>query len=95
MKQTGSIIAIIVLLIVAYFLFFQGDTWLGHYYPDRTDLTKSIRSPEFTSLEECRAWVENQVPIYNLTREGYDYECGKNCRFEKDYGIYVCAETLR
>ena len=95
MKQAGSIIVIVVLVIAAYFLFFTEDSWTGHYYPDKNDLTKSIQSPEFTSIEECRAWVENQVPIYNPAGHGYDYECGRNCRFDKDYGLYVCEETLR
>jgi len=87
---------IVVILIVAGIWFFWGgkETWLGFYYPDENNLTNHIQSPELKSLEECRAWVDFQVPIHNPSGSGYDYECGRKCKFDKDYGLYVCKETL-
>ena len=93
-KSTGSIILIITIFVGAYFLFFNNETWLGFYYPDENNLANHIQSSELKSLEECRAWVNSQVPIHNPSGSGYDYECGKNCKFDKDYELYVCKETL-
>jgi len=93
-KTTTSIILITIVLLGAYFLFFNNKTWFGFYYPDENNLTNHIQSPELKSLEECRAWVDSQVPIHNPSGSGYDYECGKDCKFDKDYGLYVCKETL-
>lgn len=86
---------LIIVLLVLYFCFFKKETWVGFYYPDVSDLTKSIQSPTFKSLDECRVWVNSQVHLYNPSGEGYDYECGKNCRFDKDYQVYICKETIR
>tara|TARA_Y100000310_G_scaffold336457_1_gene421045 strand:+ start:3375 stop:3668 length:294 start_codon:yes stop_codon:yes gene_type:complete len=93
-KTTTSIILIVVVLLGAYFLFFNNETWLGFYYPDEDNLTNHTQSPELKSLEECHVWVNSQVQIHDPSGSGYDYECGKNCKFDKDYGLYVCKETL-
>ena len=93
-KATSSIVSIVVIVIAVYFIFFNNGSWLGSYYPDENDLSEYIQSPELDSLEDCRVWVSNQVPIYNPSGYGYDYECGKNCKFNKDYGVHVCKETL-
>jgi len=93
-KSTTSIILIIAILVGVYFLFFNNEIWLGFYYPNENNLTEHIQSAELKSLEECRVWVDTQVPIHNPSGVGYDYECGKNCKFDKGYGLYVCKETL-
>jgi len=94
-KRNISLIAVMVLILVdGYFLFFNNETWIGFYYPNENNLTKHIQSPELGSLEECRAWVNSQVPIYNPSGYGYDYECDENCKLDKNYGLYVCKETL-
>ncbi len=86
---------LVIILIAGYFLFFNKETWMGFYYANKDDLTKHIQSPELESIEECRGWVNRQVYIYNPADHMYDYECGKNCKFDKDYGLYVCKETIR
>jgi hypothetical protein len=93
-NKTVSFLIIILIFVGAYFLFFKSETWLGFYYPDGNNLTNHIQSPELKSLEECRTWVDSQVPIHNPSGSGYDYECGKNCKLDKNYGLYVCKETL-
>lgn len=93
-KSATSIVLIIIVLVGVYWFFFNNETWLGFYYPDENNLTKYIQSSELKSLEECRAWVDSQIPIHNPSGSGYDYECGKNCRFDKNYRLYVCKETL-
>jgi len=90
-----KILLIIVIFATIYFLFFNKETWEGFYYPDEADLTKHIQSPKFKTIDECRSWVNSQVFIYNPSGEGFDYECGKNCRFNKDYQLYICKETIR
>ena len=85
----------ILIFAVAYFLFSNNKTWIGFYYPDENNLTEHIQSSDLKSLEECRAWVNSQVPIHNPSGSGYDYECGKNCNFDKGYGLYICKKTLK
>ncbi len=92
-----EIFKIIVVFIIIYFAFsfiFQKDVWIGFYYPDETDLTQNTQSPELKSLDECRNWVNSQVYLFNPSGYGYDYECGKNCKFDKNYQLYICEETL-
>ncbi|MFA7654334.1 MAG: hypothetical protein WCX97_04885 [Candidatus Magasanikbacteria bacterium] len=73
----------------------KGERWQGYYYPNEDNLAYNLQSPEFKSLEECRFWVNSQVAIYNPAGYGYDYECGKNCKFNKDFEAYVCKETIK
>jgi hypothetical protein len=77
-----------------FFFFRQADTWKGFYYPNKEDLTADIQSPIFDTLDQCREWVNTQVYKHN-PNGGYDYECGKNCRFKSEYGVEVCKETVR
>lgn len=92
--NVSSIIIVVLLLIGIYLIFFNNETWIGFYYPDEDNLTRHIQSPELNSLKECRAWMDSQILIYNPSGYGYDYECGKNCKFNKNYGLYICKETL-
>ena len=75
--------------------------WVGHVYPDRTNLRESIYLGTFDSLDHCRvrAWslIDN-----NPDWLGADYECGRGCRIA-DYSpstqpaeaLYVCKEVAR
>lgn len=82
--------------ILAVFLFSGcGNEWIGFYYPDENNLTVHIQSSEIKSLEECRNWVDAQISLNNPSGYGYDYECGRKCKFNKDYGLYVCKETVQ
>lgn len=75
------------------------ESWMGFYYPDAGDLKVSIISQKFASLEECRNWVAGRRNLRTRTvdEDGEpiqdDYECGKNCKFDKDMDVYVCKET--
>ena len=52
----------------------------------------------FTELWECRTWAEKMAIQHAdevFTHDnGYDYECGKNCKITGGKP-YVCEETLR
>ena len=93
-KKTIIATIIIITVVSAYFLFssLRGESWIGFYYPDSFDLTDYVQSPELESIEECRFWVDSQINIHNPDGSGYDYECGKNCRFD---GVYICEATIR
>ena len=69
--------------------------WLGFYYPDASSLIIYIRSPELYSYDECVGWVNNLVNQYNPEGSGYDYECGRKCRFDKNFEGYICKETIK
>lgn len=73
------------------------ENWKGFYYRDKENLgdeSKWVISPgEFSSLSDCRDWVNGIVRSRN--DDNYDYECGKDCRFNKESAIFVCKETVR
>lgn len=77
------------------FHFSISDKWIGFYYPDQYNLSKDVQSPELNSYEECVNWVNSQINLYNPSGDGYDYECGKNCRFDSNYSLYICKETIK
>ena len=72
-----------------------GERWIGFYYPDRSDLSVSRRSQELSSLEECRSWVDDQRSLRRDEETQDDYECGRRCRYDKDWDGYICKETVR
>jgi hypothetical protein len=88
------ILGAVALLVWGAFRLFKEDSYVGFYYPDANNLINDIQSESsFHSLEGCRAWVKDQVATHNPTGEGYDYECGKNCKLSGGKP-YVCEETL-
>lgn len=76
----------------------KNDIWTGTYYPDGCLVCEKdyVFSPPFNSLDDCRNWVNKTI---NSRKDGsYDYECGKNCKPDKelgDYGILTCEETRK
>lgn len=72
----------------------SSKNWTGFYYPDANNIGDEstwIIEPWFSSLDECRNWVDDM--IWNNTN--YDYECGYKCRYKSDYGVNVCKETVK
>ncbi|MBI2017452.1 hypothetical protein HYS92_00220 [Candidatus Daviesbacteria bacterium] len=95
-NHEGSIFGVIVIIgLIWWFFFRQADTWQGFYYPNAGDLTRDIKSPIYKSIDECRDWVDSMVDRYNPSGEGYDYECGKNCKIKDGMTILVCETTER
>ncbi|MBT6691178.1 hypothetical protein HOB10_02520 [Candidatus Parcubacteria bacterium] len=82
----------ILLILIAPLLMGAGcsnKSWTGYYYPDSNDLEYYKTSFGFESLEDCRDWA---LSIAN-DNENWDYECGYNCRVDKDLAINVCDKT--
>ena len=75
------------------------DRWDAFTYPDKTNLSSSVRLGPFKSLEECRA--NAKARLYEFSKQTIpgtegDYECGKNCDDgSKLDGIAICEETVR
>lgn len=70
------------------------DSFEGFAYPDRTNLTRSVRLGVFDTLEDCRIAARSRLAEMDATEVG-DFECGKNCRSDTDLpGIRICEETL-
>lgn len=80
-----------VAVIIALFSGVFSPSWIAFYYPDKDNLYTYKHSEPLKSLEECRIWV--QVAAAGNTK--YDYECGKSCRYDKDFGGYICKETVK
>lgn len=97
----SKLIAIILggLLILGGIYFFgdRGKEWIGFYYPNKFDLSQYIRSPELNSFEECKEWVETQIPPNASFDEilNSDYECGEKCKFNTEWQVYVCEQTVK
>ena len=83
--------------IIALSLFGAGckEKWIGFYYPDPINLHVYEQSPELSTLEECRNWVENQRLLKNKKEGGYDYECGVDCKYKPEAKYYVCEDTMK
>jgi len=97
MKSTpGSLMNILVLGLIVWGVFslFQSDTYQPVYYPDYTNLTEYTYGPIVNSLEQCRDWIDSEAVRRNQTGNEFDYECGKNCKYDPDWGLEVCEETL-
>lgn len=88
---------IILVGILALSLFGAGcrKSWIGFYYPDPINLSVYEQSPELSTLEECRNWVENQRLLKNKNEGEYDYECGSGCKYKSDAEYYVCENTVK
>ena len=69
------------------------DIYKPVYYPNKDDLTKYIRGPEFVRIEDARNWVYEQNKIRG--DQNWDYEIGKNPRPSKYGDIEICEETLK
>jgi hypothetical protein len=93
-NNTIKIIVSFLLIMGLYMFFIKPDVWLGFYYPNQNDLSKNVQSQKLSSLEECRNWVDTQIPLYNPSGTGYDYECGKECEYDESYDLYLCKKTL-
>ncbi len=72
----------------------ENSDWTGFYYPDKNNIGDEfswIIEPGLNSLEECQDWVADTAG----TNTNYDYECGYKCRYDNNYGMNICEETLK
>ncbi len=66
------------------------------YYPDASNLTVDRLSGELDSLEACRVWIDDEKSTYNPNgARDDDYECCKNGKYNPDWDMYVCDDTVR
>jgi len=90
-----NVVGVVVIGFVLFWLWnnvISPPKFIGFYYPDAGNLFDYKQSPELTSLEQCREWVDD---VKNgRTDNDFDYECGKCCKLSDGGGIYVCDETL-
>lgn len=93
-KNAGIGIGTVIFLGMIWWWWNNNTTWQGFYYPNAENLTRSINSPTFKTVDECRDWVDEMVYKYNPSGYGYDYECGKNCKKKSDIDMYLCEETV-
>ncbi len=71
------------------------ESWEGFVYPEKSNLDKYMSIGSYKSLGECRASAIAALQQMSSLERG-DYECGLNCKADKDLGgIKVCKETLR
>ena len=71
------------------------DTWNCVVYPDREDLTESLKIGKFNTLEGCGIAAVKTLDRFQALDRG-DYECGKNCRKDSTSPSFlVCEETTK
>ena len=85
-----------IILIQVLLLFLCGcvDNWQATVYPDKSDLKNYKHLGKFSSLEECRSACLRYLKDIHSLNKG-DYECGKNCKYNSAYDMYICEETLK
>jgi len=71
------------------------ESWNGIVYPDKNDLSNSIKLGAFNHLNECGVRSLIVLDRIGALNKG-DYECGKNCTPEKTTPSFlVCEETTK
>jgi hypothetical protein len=68
--------------------------WTGYFYPNLDtidDKSTWIIQPGLASLEDCREWVQS----LSKNKSNFDYQCGYNCRFKKEYGETICESDAK
>jgi hypothetical protein len=70
----------------------EPDEWEGFVYPDVSDMSEYESIGPFSSLEECRGAALYRLRLSRSPDKG-DYECGLNCRIDRDVFIRVCETT--
>ena len=87
-------------LVPQFFPFLNGtkdsDTWTGHVYPDKNNLSVSRKIGEYPSLEKCREVAQAKIAAAGWRNA--DYECGLNCKPmfpEIPDSVLVCEENSR
>lgn len=81
-------------LSLALFLSGCSDNWQATVYPNKNNLKVYKNLGTFSSLEECRSACLEYLEEIHASNRG-DYECGKNCKYDSGYDMYICEETLK
>ena len=71
--------------------YFDGETWIGFVYPDKTNMMSDLFVGTFTSLDACRDTTRKRISNNKWTNA--DYECVLDFRLRS--GMNVCKKTLR
>ena len=72
---------------------FHEEMWSGWVYPDKANLLVDRPIGNYPSLGACRSAAKRMI-----AQEGWetaDYECGLNCKYDAEWEIHICEETLR
>ena len=72
----------------------EDDTWIGHVYPNASNLLVDRFIGQYSSLEDCRRAATRVIADSGW--ENADYECGLNCKRDSSFGgLWICEDTLR
>jgi hypothetical protein len=82
------IIAVIVFLIGK---ITDNRKWLGFYYPDAENQSEYTVSKPFKTLDECSVWSGSMEKGNKNART----ECGRKCKYNEEWQIYVCKEIQK
>ena len=77
---------------VVLFAIMEQEEWTGYVYPDKGNLSHSIKIGSFDSLESCGSSARRTLTALDKRATG-DYECGLNCKVK--HGMNVCKRTSR
>jgi hypothetical protein len=65
--------------------------WSAIVYPDRTDRTKFVVTPRFTSVSYCLENAKEKMQEIQV-KGGGDFECGYNCEGYDPHRMNVCEK---
>jgi len=93
MQWSGAILVALIIGWLFFGWFKPAPVYTAYFYYDTSDLDKYWTQTGLADLDACRSWVNSQI-IRDVDGE-YDYECGKNCRYEDKYRSSICETTER
>lgn len=88
MKKLTGIIALSLILASCG----EEEVWMGVFYPDADWLSKYRTLGNYGTYGECRVALKYIMGI--ASSDNPTAECGKNCKYNTDYDIYTCEETV-
>jgi len=95
----GTIIGIGIVIGICYLGFnllkgvFEPRPWKGMFFPDASNTSYSSVTKDFKTLEECRAWANNEAKDSSLSAGVWSYECGKNCKWNNKESLGNIIDT--
>jgi hypothetical protein len=94
-NNSGTWWLIILLVVGGWFLYrhFSKEIWTGHY--TKIGESRVYSSQEFATADACASWLTQQKTQEKFAPTGREnFECGLNCKFSTEWGMYVCKKTF-
>ena len=79
-------------IVVSFFVDGEKDKWLTIVYPDRNNLMEYHQLERYVLLDTCRTAANHALQVNGWEETGA-FECGLNCKKDKNIDLWLCEET--